>query len=147
MRLTARVDYALRALCALAAAAPHTVTTDRVAEGEGVPAHFLGSILRDLRRAGLANSVRGAGGGHELGREARTITVADVIRAVDGPLALVRNLRPEQLEYSGSSRHLQEVWVALRAAERQILEGTTIHDIVSGELPSVITLRQEDHTT
>lgn len=141
MRLTARVDYALRALCALSSVAPETLTTDKVAESEGVPSRFLGSILRDLRRAGLATSVRGAHGGHAVAVDARTITVADVIRAVDGPLAMVRNLRPEQLEYTGSSRHLQEVWVALRAAERQILEGTTIHDIVTGRLPSVVTLR------
>lgn len=141
MRLTARVDYALRALCALAAVAPDSMTTDRVADAEGVPSRFLESILRDLRRADLVVSTRGSTGGHALGADARSVTVADVIRAVDGPLAMVRNLRPEQLQYSGSSTHLQEVWVALRSAERQILEGTTIHDVVTGRLPGVVQRR------
>lgn len=137
MRLTARVDYALRALCGLAAAGPGGLTTERLAESERVPARFLESILRDLRRAGLVASRRGPTGGHALALPAGEVSVADVIRAVDGPLALVRNLRPEQLEYAGASVHLQELWVALRSAERAILEGTSIEDVVAGRLPEV----------
>lgn len=135
MRLSARVDYALRALCALAVAAPESLTTERVAESEGIPARFLEGILRDLRRAGIVASRRGPAGGHALAVDARAVTVADVIRGIDGPLALVRNLRPEQLEYSAASAHLQDLWVALRAAERQILEGTTVADVVAGRVP------------
>jgi Rrf2 family protein len=135
VRLSARVDYALRALCALAVAAPESLTTERVADSEGIPARFLEGILRDLRRAGIVASRRGPAGGHALAVDARAVTVADVIRGIDGPLALVRNLRPEQLEYSAASAHLQDLWVALRAAERQILEGTTVADVVAGRVP------------
>lgn len=137
MRLTARVDYALRAMCALAAARPEIVSAERIAADESVPARFLQAILRDLRRAGWVSSRRGPTGGHTLAVDPASVTVADVIRAVDGPLALVRNLRPEQLEYTGSSAHLQDLWVALRSVERQILEGTTIEHIVTGRLPAV----------
>ena len=135
MRLTARVDYALRAMCALTAAEGDTVNTETISAREGVPQKFLEGILRDLRRAGLVSSRRGPDGGHALALLADNVTVADVIRAVDGPLALVRNLRPEQLEYSGSSVHLQQVWIALRASERKILEGTTVADVVAGRVP------------
>jgi Rrf2 family protein len=140
VRLTARVDYALRAACALAAAqadSGHSLTTEKVAAAEGVPHRFLESILRDLRRAGLVDSRRGPEGGHVLAAPAAQVSIADVIRAIDGPLALVRNLRPEQLEYSGSSTHLQDVWISLRASEREILESTTLDAVVTGRLPDV----------
>ena len=139
MRLTARVDYALRAACALAAAeqaSPGTWTTsDEVAEGEGVPQRFLEAILRDLRRAGLVDSRRGQDGGHRLAADPAQVSLADLIRAVDGPLALVRGTRPEHLRYQGASTGLQDVWLALRAAERRILEGTTLAHLVAGEPP------------
>ncbi len=140
MRLTARVDYALRAACALAAAEtadPGTwSTSDEVAEAEGVPHRFLEAILRDLRRAGIVDSRRGQDGGHRLAADPSQVTLADIIRAVDGPLATVRNTRPENLDYQGASTGLQDVWLALRAAERQILEGTTLAHLVDGELPA-----------
>lgn len=140
MRLTARVDYALRAACALAAAQAEggqSVTTEKVAASEAVPHRFLEAILRDLRRAGLVASRRGPEGGHMLALPAEQISIADVIRAIDGPLALVRNLRPEQLQYTGASRHLQDVWISLRASEREILESTTLDAVVRGQLPEV----------
>ena len=143
MRLTARVDYALRAACALAAAEtadPGTwSTSDEVAEGEGVPQRFLEAILRDLRRAGLVDSRRGQDGGHRLAVDPAQVSLADLIRAVDGPLATVRNTRPENLDYQGASTGLQDVWLALRAAERRILEGTTLAHLVSGDLPADVT--------
>lgn len=139
MRLTARVDYALRAACALAAterAAPGSwSTSDQVAAAEGVPQRFLEAILRDLRRAGVVDSRRGQDGGHRLAVDPSAVTLADLIRAVDGPLALVRGTRPEDLDYQGASTHLQDVWLALRAAERRLLEGTTLAHVASGELP------------
>ncbi len=141
MRLSARVDYALRALCVLAAADPATgdsLTSERIAEREQVPVRFLEGILRDLRRAGLVASRRGPSGGHTLATDARLVSLADVIRGVDGPLALVRNLRPEELEYGPDSQGLQDVWVGLRAAEREILEGTTVADVVHRRLPRVV---------
>ncbi|GAB4068849.1 Rrf2 family transcriptional regulator [Angustibacter speluncae] len=139
MRLTARVDYALRAACALAATereSPGTwSTSDQVAAAEGVPQRFLEAILRDLRRAGVVDSRRGQDGGHRLAVDPSTVTLADLIRAVDGPLALVRGTRPEDLDYQGASTHLQDVWLALRSAERRLLEGTTLAHVASGELP------------
>ncbi len=139
MRLTARVDYALRAACALAAAevaAPGTwSTSDEVAGSEGVPHRFLEAILRDLRRSGLVASRRGQDGGHRLAVPPAEVSLADLIRAVDGPLAMVRGTRPENLDYQGASTGLQDVWLALRAAERQILEGTTLAHLVAGTLP------------
>lgn len=139
MRLTARVDYALRAACALAAAETADPgcfsTSDEVAEAEGVPHRFLEAILRDLRRSGLVDSRRGQDGGHRLAVPPAEVSLADLIRAVDGPLAMVRGTRPENLDYQGSSTGLQDVWLALRAAERRILEGTTLSHLVAGTLP------------
>lgn len=139
MRLTARVDYALRAACALAVVAPDGLTSDQVATTEGIPQRFLEVILRDLRRSGMVESRRGPDGGHRLAVPTTELSIADIIRAVDGPLATVRNHRPEQLEYTGASVHLRDVWLALRAAERQILETTTVADVVAGSLPDEVT--------
>ncbi len=135
MRLTAKVDYALRAACALAAAEPDSLTSEVVAARESIPQRFLEGILRDLRRGGLVDSRRGPEGGHRLAVPASELSIADIIRVVDGPLATVRNTRPEHLDYTGSSVHLRDVWVALRAAERHILERTTVADVVAGSLP------------
>lgn len=137
MRLTARVDYALRAACALAVTereSPGTwSTSDQVAAAEGIPRRFLEAILRDLRRAGVVDSRRGQDGGHRLAVAADRVSLADLIRAVDGPLALVRGTRPENLDYQGASVHLQQVWLALRVAERRILEGTTLAHVVADD--------------
>ncbi len=139
MRLTAKVDYALRAACALAAAEPDSLTSEVVAAREGIPQRFLEGILRDLRRGGLVDSRRGPEGGHRLAVAAGELSIADIIRVIDGPLATVRNTRPEHLDYTGSSVHLREVWVALRAAERHILERTSVADVVAGALPPDVT--------
>ena len=134
MRTTAKADYAVRAAVDLAAAG-EMITAEQIAEAQGIPLNFLENILRDLRRAGLVESRRGQAGGYVLARPAESITVADVIRAVEGPLANVRGMSPETLDYSGSAEKLRDVWVALRAGVRSVLEGVTIADIARGELP------------
>lgn len=137
MHVPAKVDYGLRAVLALAAAGGPQ-TADVLAEREGLPPRYLGAILADLRRAGLVASQRGAEGGFRLARPASAITVADVIRVLDGPLAEVRGLRPEATTYEGASAHLQEVWVAVRASLRLVLEEVTLADLVSGKLPDSV---------
>ena len=137
MRLSARVDYALRAMSELAAAdAPRTV--EQLAEAQRLPNKYLESILGELRRTGLLRSQRGPEGGYRLARPAGTISIADVIRALDGELANVRGSRPENLAYGGSAAALQEVWIALRASERAILEGVTLAHVGSGEMPKPV---------
>jgi Rrf2 family protein len=136
--ISAKVDYAVRALCTLADADGKPVTAEALAQSQGLPAKFLESILNDMRRAGLLLSQRGAEGGYRLSRPASAVTVADVIRPLDGPLAEVRGLRPEAASYEGSAEHLQDVWVAVRASLRRVLEQVTIADIVSGRLPKSV---------
>jgi Rrf2 family protein len=137
MRLSARVDYALRALSELAAAnAPRTV--EQLSHAQRLPNKYLESILGELRRTGLLRSQRGPEGGYRLSRPADEISIADVIRALDGELANVRGSRPENLAYVGSAAALQEVWIALRASERMILEGVTLAHVVSGQLPKPV---------
>ena len=137
MRLSARVDYALRAMCELAAAnAPRTV--EQLSAAQRIPNKYLESILGELRRDGLLRSQRGPEGGYRLARPAADITVADVLRAVEGPLAAVQGIRPDQLSYGGAAERLPEVWVALRASLRDVLEHVTLADIARGRLPSVV---------
>jgi Rrf2 family protein len=134
MRLSARVDYALRAMAELAAAGePRTV--EQLSAAQRLPNKYLESILGELRRGGLLRSQRGPDGGYRLAREASAISIADVIRALDGELANVRGSRPEHLEYVGAAAPLQEVWIALRASERLILEGVTLAHVAAGQLP------------
>jgi len=134
VRTTAKADYAVRAAVELAAAG-EMVTADQLAQAQSIPVNFLENILRDLRRAGLVESRRGQQGGYLLARPAEEISIADVIRAVEGPLANVRGLSPDQLSYEGSAVKLREVWVALRASVRTVLEQVTLADIARGELP------------
>jgi len=134
MRLSARVDYALRAVVELAATNP-PVTAERLASAQAIPPKFLESILLQLRRAGIVHAQRGPEGGYWLARPADEITLADVIRVIDGPLAHIRGQRPEALGYQGAAEALQDVWIALRASEREILELVTVADVASGELP------------
>jgi Rrf2 family protein len=134
MRLSARVDYALRAVVEIAAAAG-PLTAERIARAQGIPPKFLESILLQLRRGGVVCAQRGPEGGYWLARPATDITLADVIRVIDGPLAHVRGQRPEEIGYHGAAQALQEVWIALRASEREILELVTIADVASGKLP------------
>ncbi|WP_051343484.1 RrF2 family transcriptional regulator [Pseudonocardia spinosispora] len=140
MQISARADYALRALCVLASAPDEcAVKADEIASAQGIPRTFLDGILVELRRAGLIASRRGRDGGHRLARPAYAISLADVIRVTDGPLALVRGQRPESHAYDGAARHLQDVWVAVRASLREILELTTVAQVVDGELPEAVT--------
>ncbi|QVQ53638.1 Rrf2 family transcriptional regulator [Spiractinospora alimapuensis] len=138
MRLSARVDYALRAAAELAAGGEGPVTAEQLARAQEIPGKFLENILTQLRRAGLVRSQRGPVGGYWLARPATEISMADVMRAVDGPLANVRGERPEHVDYGGAARALQQVWIALRASERAILESVTLADIASGHLPETV---------
>ncbi|SBT47966.1 RrF2 family transcriptional regulator [Micromonospora narathiwatensis] len=147
MRLSARVDYALRAAAELAAVdssavaggaaagRSRPVTAEQIARAQDIPPKFLESILLQLRRGGIVHAQRGPEGGYWLARPASEISLAEVIRVIDGPLAHVRGQRPEQLGYQGAARALQEVWIALRASEREILELVTVADVASGTLP------------
>lgn len=133
MYISAKVDYAIRALCGLADQ-DHAMTTASLAADQHLPEKWLEAILNDLRRMNLVISRRGPEGGYVLSRPASEISVADVIRPLDGPLAEVRGLRPEAANYEGSAEGLRTVWVAVRASLRSVLEETTIDDIVSGRL-------------
>lgn len=139
MHISARVDYAMRALILLAGDGAGRVSCDTLANSQGIPVRFLESILSELRRAGIVTSQRGVAGGYLLARPADEVTVADVIRALDGPLAEVRGMRPENSEYLGPVQPLQEVWVAARASLRSVLERVTVSDIASGKLPRHVT--------
>jgi Rrf2 family protein len=137
MRLSARVDYALRAMAELAAASgPRTV--DQLAAAQRIPSKYLENILGELRRGGLLRSQRGPDGGHRLARPTSEISIADVIRALDGELANVRGNRPENLAYIGAAAPLQQVWIALRASERSILESVTLAHVVADTMPASV---------
>lgn len=144
MRLSARSDYALRAVIELAAAGPGHVTADQLARAQAIPGKFLEAILTQLRRAGLIRSQRGPEGGFWLARPAGEISLADVIRAIDGPLLGVRGERPENVGYTGAAEPLQSVWIALRANERAILEEVKLEHIVTGNLPPGVRKLAED---
>jgi Rrf2 family protein len=136
MRTTAKADYAVRAAVELAAAPPGEVMkADHIAEPQSIPLNFLENILAELRRAGIVESRRGAAGGYLLARPPEEISLADVIRAVEGPIANVRGMSPDLLEYRGSAEKLRDVWVALRASVRGVLEQVTLADVAKGELP------------
>ena len=133
--ISAKVDYATRTLLALADQGS-AMTGSALAEAQQLPGKFLeNNVLPLLRRGGLVVSHRGSEGGFALARPASRISVADVIRCVEGPLAEVRGERPEHTQYQGGARHLQDVWVAVRAGLREVLEATTLEDIVTGKLP------------
>lgn len=145
MRVTARVDYGLRALLELArreGGAP--LTLGALATAQSIPPRFLESILAECRRAGLVASVRGNVGGYRLARPAAEVTVADVIRGVEGPLATVRGVPPQELADEGSAAVMRQLWVASRASLRSVLEAVTLADLASGALPAAITDRLAD---
>ncbi len=135
MRVSAKADYAIRAAVELAAAGDGPVKGERLASAQQIPANFLENILGDLRNAGIIASRRGADGGYWLARPADEVSLAEVIRAVDGPLANVRGVRSEQLDYTGSAEGLRDVWVAVRASLRAVLEQVTLADVARGQLP------------
>jgi Rrf2 family protein len=138
VRVSAKVDYALRAVIELAGAGDGPVKGERIAQAQEIPLKFLENILGDLRHAGLVRSQRGAEGGYWLARSPDEITVADVVRAVEGPIANVRGLGPEAVEYVGVAEPLRDVWIAMRANLRAVLENVTVGDIARGELPSAV---------
>jgi Rrf2 family protein len=145
MRISAKADYAVRAVVELAAATGEKpVKAERLATAQGIPLNFLENILGELRHAGIVRSHRGAEGGFRLARPADQLTVADVIRAVEGPLASVRGGPPEDASYTGAATALPRVWIAVRANLRKVVERVTIADVASGKLPSVIDKLAED---
>ena len=131
MRVSAKVDYALRAMTELAAASPSLMTGEQLATAQKIPPKFLESILAQLRNGGLVASQRGAEGGYQLARPAEEISVADVIRELEGPIATVRGARPDELEYSGPATPLRDIWLELRSQMRGVLEQTTLADLIA----------------
>ena len=146
MKVSAKADYAVRAAAELAAAEAtgQPVRAEAIATAQGIPQRFLENILSDLRHAGLVQSQRGAEGGHRLARPASEITVADVIRAVDGPLAAVRGERPESVTYEGPAESLQRVWIAVRKSLRDVVENVTLADLANGALPQSVDALADD---
>jgi Rrf2 family protein len=135
VEISAKSDYAVRALLELAAHAPDLVKIDAVVGDQQLPRKFVEAILGDLRRAGIVRSMRGADGGYALARSASDISIGSVIRAVDGPLAEVRGLRPDEMNYTGVAAHLPGLWVAVRASLRRVLDETSLQQLLSGRMP------------
>ena len=138
MRISARVDYAVRAAVELAAVAPGSLTSDRIAQAQGIPARFLQAILGDLQHARLVTSQRGREGGYRLALPPSEVSIARVMRIEQGFLAEVHGQRPEDVEYPGAAGPLAQVWVAAREAYRQVLENVTLADVVAGKMPSQV---------
>jgi Rrf2 family protein len=139
MRISAKADYALRAALELALAeGTGPLKGEQIAQSQGIPLKFLENILLELRHHGLVQSQRGAEGGYWLARPAMEITLAEVLRSVEGPLANVRGERPEALEYVGAAERLRDVWIALRANLRAVLDSVTLADVVEGTLPEEV---------
>jgi Rrf2 family protein len=136
VKISAKTDYAVRAAAELAAAGDGPVKGEALAAAQSIPLKFLENILTDLRRAGIVRSQRGAEGGYWLAKPAAEISVADVIRAVDGPLASVRGEPPEDVAYKGAAESLREVWFAVRANLRSVVEGVTLADLAGQRLPA-----------
>ena len=141
MHISARADYAVRAAINLASVSSGPTTTEAIAAAQGIPGKFLESIMTSLRTAGVVRSQRGPSGGYWLSRPADEITVADVIRAVDGPLASVRGQQPEDVDYAGSAVPLKQVWLAVRSALREVVEHVTLADLATDALPAGVAER------
>lgn len=145
MRVSAKSDYALRALIAMASRSDgRAVSAEELGRLQDIPHGFLQAILADLRRAGIVMSQRGQSGGWRMAREATTVSVADVIRAVDGPLVSVYGLRPEAVNYNEAADVLQHVWIAARRALREVFEDVSIQQLADGQLPEAVTSRTAD---
>jgi Rrf2 family protein len=136
VQISARGDYAVRAALSLAAAYPSVMSAHAVAEDQDMPRKFLEAVLADLRRSGIVRAQRGAEGGYTLARPPREITVGAILRAVDGPLAGVRGLRPEETHYDGAAENLPRLWVAVRAAVRDVVDEVSLAELVSGKMPT-----------
>jgi Rrf2 family protein len=136
VRITAKADYAVRAALELAAAHDgEPVKGERLAESQGIPLQFLEHILLELKHAGLVRAKRGYKGGYWLARDPEEVSIADVIRAVEGPLANIHESAPEDLHYPGPAERLRDVWVAVRANLRGVLESITLAEVADGRLP------------
>jgi Rrf2 family protein len=135
VRISARVDYAVRAAVELAAVAPGSLTSERIAQAQGIPTRFLQAILGDLQHARLVTSQRGREGGYRLALPPSEVSIARVMRVEQGFLAEVHGLRPEEVEYPGVAGPLANVWVAAREAYRRVLENVTLADVVAGTMP------------
>jgi adenylyl-sulfate kinase len=145
MRISAKADYAVRAAVELAAAPPsRPIKAELIAGAQGIPANFLENILSELRNAGIVRSQRGTDGGWWLARSADDVTIADIIRAVEGPLATVRGGKPEEAEYPGAASHLPRVWIAVRKNLRNVVELVTVADVANSKLPTSITTLADD---
>jgi Rrf2 family protein len=145
MRISAKVDYAVRAAVELAAASgERPVKAEAIATSQGIPLNFLENILGELRHAGIVRSHRGADGGFRLAKPAERVTVADIIRAVEGPLASVRGGPPEEASYTGAAETLPRVWIAVRANLRKVVEHVTVADVAAGKLPAAVDKLAED---
>ena len=138
MRVSAKTDYAVRALLELAVGGEGPVKAERLAQAQEIPLKFLENILTDLRHAGIVRAQRGAEGGYWLARDPAAVTLGEVIRAVDGPLASVRGEAPEDVDYEGAARNLRVVWVALRASMRSVVDEVTLEDVVNDRLPAPV---------
>ncbi|HEX6117307.1 MAG TPA: Rrf2 family transcriptional regulator [Solirubrobacterales bacterium] len=138
MRVSAKAEYAVRALLVLADEGPDPVKAERIADAQKIPLRFLENILAELRHHGLIQSQRGVDGGYWLSRGADETTIADVIRAVEGPLASIQSERPEGLAYTGPAEPLQKVWIALRGSMRTVLEAVSLADVAADELPAEV---------
>ncbi|WP_328783182.1 Rrf2 family transcriptional regulator [Streptomyces canus] len=145
MRITAKTDYAVRAMAELAAAGDSCLTAEYVAERQNIPVRFLFGVFRELRLAGLVVSVRGPEGGYRLARTPDSVTLADVMRAVDGSLANVRDLELSKTSYPGPAAALPDVWRAVRTSLRRVLEATTLADLAGGELPEAVTAMAHEY--
>src|SRR4051812_41670684 len=135
MRISAKADYAVRAAVEMAAAGDEPVKGEKLAEAQDIPLQFLEHILLELKHARLIQARRGARGGYWLARDPAGITIADIIRAVEGPLANIHENAPEELHYGGPAERLRDVWVAVRAALRSVLESVTLAEVARGDLP------------
>jgi Rrf2 family protein len=138
VRVSAKADYAVRAAVELAAAEEGPIKGERLAEAQDIPLQFLEHILLELKHNGIIRARRGAKGGYWLARPADEVTVADVVRAVEGPIAHVQSTPPEAIEYRGNAEPLQRVWIAVRASLRTVLENVTLADLVADDLPAVV---------
>jgi len=145
MRVSAKSDYALRALIEMAGRTDSTpVSAEELGRLQEIPHGFLQAILADLRRAGIVVSQRGQSGGWRMGRDPETVSVADVIRAVDGPLVSVYGLRPEAVSYNERANVLQHVWIAARRSLRDVFEQVSLRQLADGKLPKAVTARTAD---
>lgn len=136
MQISARGDYAVRAALSLAVTYPSLMSAQAIAQQQDMPRKFLEAVLADLRRAGIVRAQRGAEGGYTLANPPREVSIGAILRAVDGPLAGVRGLRPEETQYDGAAENLPRLWVAVRAAVRDVVDEVSLAELVSGRMPA-----------